>query len=146
MSAGDDPLATRWRTRAAELRALALESVARAFETCAAELAAAQDAAEAEALTLREAMIESGLSEDHLRKLVAAGRIPNAGRKHAPRIRRADLPRKAGHVPPSEAPTPGTTGGYDVGADARAIAGRLSQGGRSGGQPGGGAGPVRGVA
>ncbi len=45
-------------------------------------------------MTVAEAALESGLSEDHLRHGVADGKIPNAGRKGAPRIRRADLPLK----------------------------------------------------
>ena len=51
-----------------------------------------------------------------LRELVAAGEVPNAGRKGAPRIRRADLPRKPGAKSES---------GYDVSADAAALVARL---------------------
>jgi len=47
-----------------------------------------------ELLNLRTAARESGYSADHLGRLVHEGKIPNAGRPHAPRIRRADLPRK----------------------------------------------------
>jgi hypothetical protein len=36
----------------------------------------------------------SGYSTDHLTALIRKGTLPNAGRKHAPRIRRGDLPRK----------------------------------------------------
>lgn len=45
-------------------------------------------------LTLTEASNESGYSLDHLGLLIRQGTIPNAGRTHAPRIRRRDLPRK----------------------------------------------------
>lgn len=45
-------------------------------------------------LTLTEASGESGYSLDHLGLLIRQGTIPNAGRSHAPRIRRRDLPRK----------------------------------------------------
>jgi hypothetical protein len=38
----------------------------------------------------------SGYSADYLGRMLRSGSIPNAGRPHAPRIRRADLPRKAG--------------------------------------------------
>lgn len=48
-----------------------------------------------ELLTLAVAAAESGYSVDHLQRLVAEGEIPNAGQKGKPRIRRADLPRKA---------------------------------------------------
>ena len=46
-------------------------------------------------LTLTEAASESGYSPDHLGRLVRGGVIRNAGRTNAPKIRRADLPRKA---------------------------------------------------
>lgn len=46
-------------------------------------------------LTLGEASAESGYSVDHLQRLVSSGDLPNAGEKGRPRIRRADLPKKA---------------------------------------------------
>lgn len=49
-----------------------------------------------ELLNLQQASRESGYSPDHLGRLVRSGRISNAGRRCAPRIRRRDLPRKAG--------------------------------------------------
>ena len=52
-------------------------------------------------LILRQASRESGYSADHLCLLVRAVQIPNAGRPNAPRIRRRDLPRKAGALPPA---------------------------------------------
>ncbi|MDQ6771214.1 MAG: hypothetical protein M3Z54_14655 [Gemmatimonadota bacterium] len=54
---------------------------------------------DSEGLTLQEAALESGYSADHLGREVRAGHIPNTGRPHAPRIRRADLPRKLGVLP-----------------------------------------------
>jgi hypothetical protein len=42
----------------------------------------------------------SGYSADHLGELVREGKIPNAGRKNAPLIRRLDLPMKAGRRAP----------------------------------------------
>ncbi len=60
----------------------------------AAELEAALDSYENKALRLSEAASESGYSEDGLARLVRERKIPNAGRQHAPRIRRCDLPRK----------------------------------------------------
>lgn len=111
-------LANRWRSEAALLRAYGHESTALACERHAAELEEALRAAEEETLTLAEAARESGYSERRLREMLAEGRIPNAGRKHAPRIRRADLPRKARRQAPA--------GGYDPVADARAILGRAS--------------------
>ena len=60
----------------------------------AAELEAAFDSFENKALRLNEAASESGYSKDGLARLVRERKIPNAGRKSAPRIRRCDLPRK----------------------------------------------------
>ncbi len=55
-------------------------------------------------LNLTEAAKESGYSADYLGSLLRQGRIANAGRPHAPRIRRRDLPRKACRLPPPEPP------------------------------------------
>lgn len=52
-----------------------------------------------QALTLTDASRESGYSVDHLGLLIRQGIIPNAGRPHAPRIRRRDLPRKPSRLP-----------------------------------------------
>lgn len=49
-----------------------------------------------EALDLRTAADVSGYSADHLTRLVREGRLRNLGRKHSPRFRRGDLPRKPG--------------------------------------------------
>jgi hypothetical protein len=53
-------------------------------------------------LTLTEASRESGYSLDHLGLLIRQGTIPNAGRPHAPRICRRDLPRKPSRLPGTE--------------------------------------------
>lgn len=50
-------------------------------------------------VTLTEGSRESGYSLDHLGLLIRQGVIPNAGRPHAPRIRRRDLPRKPSRLP-----------------------------------------------
>lgn len=83
-----------WRARAGELRPFA-PGVAEAFAKCADELEAAIREQGNETLNLTEAARESGYSADHLARLVKGGKIPNAGSKHRPRIRRANLPRKA---------------------------------------------------
>lgn len=120
-------LPEHWRTRAGELRAHAAEGAALAYEKAAGELEAALAAVAGEVLTLAEAALASGYSADHLRKELAAGRLPNAGKKHAPAIRRADLPRKAGHVP-ADADAPERGGGrYDLGADVRALHAKLDR-------------------
>lgn len=53
-------------------------------------------------LSLAEAARRSGYSADHLGRLVRQGKIPNAGRPNAPRIRLSDLPRKAITLPVPE--------------------------------------------
>jgi hypothetical protein len=104
-----DALAAEWRSRAAELRRYGAEPQAVTLEAAAAELDAALREAADTPLTLTEAAAESGYSERRLRELVAAGEVPQAGRKHAPRIRRADLPRRPSRTAPN---------GYDASEDA----------------------------
>ncbi len=109
-------LASTWRARAEGLRRYA-PAAARAFQDAAAELEAAMAEAADEVLTLAEASRESGYSARRLRELVAAGGLPNAGRKGVPRLRRADLPRKGRR---------GNGGsGYDAEAHARELVGRV---------------------
>jgi len=72
-----------------------LESVCDEF---LADLGEIEQAQTREKLTLEEAAEESGYSADHLRRLIRAGTVPNAGRRHAPLILRANLPRKPGHL------------------------------------------------
>ena len=108
-------LPTAWRARADDLRPYAAPA-AIAWERAADELEAALAAEADELLTLAEAAAESGYSDRRLRELIADGTIPQAGRKGAPRIRRGDLPRRAGRTE--------AAGGYDAAADARALAAR----------------------
>lgn len=103
-----------WRARATELERFA-PPAAEAFRVAADELDAALRAQADETLTLVQASAESGYSTRRLRELVADGTVPNAGRKGAPRFRRADLPRK-----------PRTSNGaYSAVDDAQDILGRL---------------------
>jgi len=104
-----------WQAEAARLRGrYGLEEMAKLCEALAGELSEAlRDRAEEE-LTLDQAVAESGYSKRRLRQLVAEGSVPNAGRKGAPRIRRADLPRKARKT---------GTNGFDAAAHARDILG-----------------------
>jgi hypothetical protein len=53
---------------------------------------------------MEEAARESGYSAEHLGRLIRTGRIPNAGRRSAPRVRRGDLPAKPAHRPDVLAP------------------------------------------
>ena len=104
-------LPVEWKARAKNLRRWAGASeAATAWETAAAELEAALSGEEEELLDLQAASTVSGYSADHLGRLVRQGRIPNAGRRNAPKIRLSDLPRKPGHLPPEEGsrgPAPG---------------------------------------
>lgn len=93
-------LTRTWREKAEALRRYA-PVAAEAFEECARDLETVRPfdlAGGDQLLTLREAARESGYTENHLGKLVASGQLPNAGRAHAPRIRRRHLPRKPGMV------------------------------------------------
>ena len=91
-------LVVEWRLEAdrMEIRGL-LESV-RLIRSMADQLEAVLGREDSEILTPQEAARESGYSTDHLGRMVREGRIPNAGRPGAPRIRRSDLPRKASEL------------------------------------------------
>jgi hypothetical protein len=84
-----------WRERARLLRDYGGDPPAsKAWEVAAAELEQALRTFRDESLNLTEAAKASGYTADHLGELVRSGKIPNAGRINAPRIRRADLPTK----------------------------------------------------
>ncbi len=84
-----------WNERADFLQEYGDANGARLWRLAAVELERALEAFGAEALTLAEAEQVSGYSARYIGKLIAAGEIPNAGRKNAPRVRRADLRVKA---------------------------------------------------
>lgn len=90
-----------WRLRAAELRRFGADAQATTAEALAEELTVALSLQDDEALNLTDAARESGYNVDSLGKLVRDGKIPNAGRRGAPRILRRDLPHK---VPSSSHP------------------------------------------
>ena len=70
-----------------------------------------------ELVSLTEAAERTGHSPDHIGRLVREGKVPNAGRKNAPRVRVRDL---LTHLKPKLlAPFPSTT--YDPGTDARSL-------------------------
>ncbi len=83
-----------WCELAEHLRELGAAGQACTFEHCAKKLEATLESYQTKALSLAEAARESGYSKDGLARLVRERKIPNAGRKNAPRIRRRDLPRK----------------------------------------------------
>lgn len=91
-------LATEWRTEVLGLRRRGADATAEALESCAEELEERVRKWGLERLTLEEAASESGYSYSRLQHCVAGGQIPNAGVAGSPRIRRADLPRKAGRL------------------------------------------------
>ena len=101
MSAMHD-LVAQWRREAETLERREQGSTGKLIRRLAVEVEEALRHDEDEALTLAEAALESNYSTEHLRKLVAAGTIPNAGEKGRPQIRRSDLPTRStngkGHV------------------------------------------------
>ncbi len=87
-------LHTRWRQKARLFREHGHEATARAYEACSSELETALHTDADDLLNLQEAARESGYSADHLGRLIREGKIPNAGRRNAPRVRRRDLPKR----------------------------------------------------
>ena len=92
LSPGDLP--ALWRERAQCLSDFGDPNSARLWQIVAAELEQALRVLGEDTLTLVEAAQLSGYSADHLGSLVRRGKLPNVGRKNAPRIRRSDLPIK----------------------------------------------------
>lgn len=101
-------LVTSWREEAARLRArYGDDRLAQLCETHAAELETAIIGSATDLLNLQQAARASGYSADRLSRLVREGKIPNFGRKHAPRVRRGDLPIRPGAAPGVARKTPG---------------------------------------
>jgi hypothetical protein len=77
---------------------------------------------------LTDAANRSGYSRDHLARLVRQHRIPNSGRRGAPRVRLRDLPIRPGVTPEPDAHAGDdadlTHRCYDPGTDARSLASR----------------------
>ncbi len=91
-------LADSWRDDARILRSRGAPGHADVLESCAQELQARQEEHFLEALPLSQAAKEVGYSYSALQKVVAEGKNPNVGKRNAPRIRRGDLPQKAGRL------------------------------------------------
>ena len=87
---GDLP--ARWRERAETLRSFGDPTCARLWDIAAVELEHAQELFAGETLTVAEAARISGYSRAYVGDLIKRGKIPNAGKHHAPRLRRQDLP------------------------------------------------------
>lgn len=96
-----------WRAEGQRLRRIgALVDPVKLLDEVVRDAEALFESEENDVLTLTQAARESGYSSGHLGRLVLDGVIPNAGRKSAPKIRRADLPRKAtAQLPRTEATT-----------------------------------------
>ncbi|MFC1660905.1 hypothetical protein ACFL3S_05550 [Gemmatimonadota bacterium] len=91
-------LANEWREKAHELRKVGAEAQASTFEYCADELEHTWWTWCTEPLTVSEAAVESGYTEDHLRQLVRDKKLPDSrppGSQGQIALRRCDLPRKA---------------------------------------------------
>jgi hypothetical protein len=96
-------LAEKWRSEAELFRRYGNEQGAAACELHADELEEKWGEWQDEPLTVAEAAVESGYSEDHLRQLIREGRIPDnraSGSQGAISVRRGDLPKKPGQRQP----------------------------------------------
>jgi hypothetical protein len=97
ISASPTPtLPDRWRFEAETARRIGADAQAKTLEKCATDLELREREEQLRLVTLREAEELTGYSYSALEKSVRSGRLPNAGSKCRPRIRFADLPRKAG--------------------------------------------------
>lgn len=120
---------TRWRLRCEELRRLgALVDGATLIDQLLADIADVFDDEAEVDLTLTDAAARSGYSRDHLARLVRQHRIPNSGRRGAPRVRLRDLPIRPGVTPAPDAHAGDdaelTRRCYDPQTDARSLASR----------------------
>ena len=95
-----EALRLRWQARRAELARLhALVDGAQLCDELLTELDNAVRSSADDLVTLKQAAALSGYSADHLGRLLRDGTLRNSGRRNAPRIRRADLPRKTQTLP-----------------------------------------------
>src|SRR5690348_11147820 len=91
-------LPAEWRRRASELEKIqAVVPAAVLLRECANQLDDTLQS-EADSVSLKEAAALGGFTSDHIQRLVAKGQLENVGRKGKPRIRRVDVPIKAGHA------------------------------------------------
>jgi hypothetical protein len=122
-----DDLLGAWRRSATEMREWGDDRGAAVLDRAVVQLDEAIRSVQSEAMRLAEASRESGYTADHLARLIRTGKLPNAGRRHAPRVRRADLPCRANRIARESAER------YDPAADARSLLGRrLHDGGSHG--------------
>jgi len=98
---GPHALLNEWRSRAAFFQDHNLNDIASLIQKLAQELEDALDAEADQVFTLTEAAEVSAVSREHLGRLIREGRIPNAGRKGAPRILGQHIPRNVGVALPA---------------------------------------------
>ena len=111
---------SHWRAECERLQRLgALVDPTKLLDDVLADAEALFRSEERAVLTLTEAAQESGYSAGHLGRLVRSGMILNVGRPNAPKIRRADLPRKATRL--RRTGTPANLVGATPGQIARAV-------------------------
>jgi hypothetical protein len=116
----------RWQARRTEWERLKVRvDGATLCNEVIADLEALVESEDGVLLSLTEAASYSGYSREHLGRLVSGGHIRNWGRPSAPRVRRGDLPIKAGHLPT------GTVGAQVAASSKRRIV--RSVAGRAGG-------------
>ena len=96
-----DALLVDWREDTARFRSWGDEVRAMMLERVMLDIERVIHAAGDETLTVAGASREGGYSERQLRRMLQRGTVHNMGRPNAPRIRRSDLPRKPGYLPPA---------------------------------------------
>lgn len=110
----------RWTSQLAEFRKLrALVDGAALVEEFLADLAKITIADDGKAVSIAQAAMLSGYSEDHLRRLVRANKLTNVGRKHSPRVLTGELPKRAGRSLAAK-----TDKSYNPASDARSLRSR----------------------
>ena len=90
-------LVTRWQSRRAEYARLGvLLDGAKLADEVLADLADLEAADAEETLTLSDAAKELDMHPDSIGRAIREGRLPNHGRKNAPRVKRGELAALAG--------------------------------------------------
>src|SRR5260370_5738208 len=94
-----DDIVERWMARRDVAKSLGgLVDGARLCDEVLRDLEDLRRVSDGAILSLTDAAERSGYSREHLGRLVRAGRIPNAGRPHAPESPIRDLPPKPGYL------------------------------------------------
>lgn len=90
-----DEMQTRWLNRREIFSSSgACVDGVRIIDQFFGDLASVEEIESDRILTLREAAARTGYSVDHLARLIRQGKLSNAGRHKAPRIRVGDLPQR----------------------------------------------------